>query len=435
MPATPGDERRAGLSPTAAPARRSFGSSYELFIARRYLWSRPRRSFISLISIIAVLGVMVGVWVLTVTLSGMNGFEQEVQAKIVGTNAHIVLLTHGTAGLTDYEELSARLQEIDGVIGTSPILYTKAMLSEGRRADGVVIKGIDLAREKQVTEVPSYIVPELTAIDGGGFTDLPGIVLGFEVALRLVAGIGDTVAMSSPIRTVRTPLGAVPLVKKFEVVGLFRSGMYEYDTSFCFISIAAAQDFMDLEGGVTGIEVKIEDMFAASEMATEIELSFGPPYVANNWIDVNQNLFAWMRIEKFFMFLILLMIILVAAFNISSMLIMVVMDKRRDVGVLRSMGARSSSIMAIFVMQGLQVAMLGTALGSLLGLVTSWVVDRYKIVSLPPDVYFIDTLPIRIEPLDFLLVAGATILICFVGTLYPAWRAAKMIPVEAIRYE
>ncbi|MGD8394469.1 MAG: ABC transporter permease [Candidatus Eiseniibacteriota bacterium] len=420
----------------AASRGRNGGRGYELFIAQRYLWSRPRSSFISLISIIAVLGVIVGVLVLTITLSGMNGFEAEVRSKIVGANAHIVLLTHDTAGLRDYEALVARLEEDPDIVGTSPILYTKAMLSLDQRADGVVVKGVDLAREADVTEVPDYIVPPIDGdIDDAGFTDLPGIVLGFDVAMRLVASIGDTVAMTSPIRTVRTPLGAVPIVKQFEVVGLFHCGMYEYDSSFCFVSIPAAQRFMNMEGRATGIEIRIRDMFAASEKAETIEAAFGPPYVANNWMDVNRNLFAWMQIEKFFMFLILLLIILVAAFNIASMLIMVVMEKKRDVGVLRAMGATRRSVMQIFILQGLQVAVVGTVIGSLLGLAASWAIDRYKIISLPPDVYFIDTLPIRIEALDFLAVGVATILICFLAALYPAWRAARLVPVEAIRYE
>ena len=232
---------RSGTSAT----RNLFGLGYETFIARRYLWSRPRRSFISLISIISVLGVMVGVWVLTITLSAMNGFEDEVRSKIVGTNAHIVLLTRRPQGLAEYEDLARRLEEIPGVLGTSPILYTKGMLSLGHRADGVVVKGVDLAREALVTDVPSYIVPEIESIDDAAFTDLPGIVLGFEVALRLSAGVGDTVKMSSPMRTVRTPLGDVPLVERFEVVGLFHCGMYEYDSSFCFISVPAAQEYLE----------------------------------------------------------------------------------------------------------------------------------------------------------------------------------------------
>jgi lipoprotein-releasing system permease protein len=181
--------------------------------------------------------------------------------------------------------------------------------------------------------------------------------------------------------------------------------------------------------------VKITDMYQAIEMGDEIERLLGPPYFANNWIRVNQNLFAWMKLEKVLMFMILLLIVLVAAFNIASMLIMVVMDKKRDIGVLRSMGASSSSIMRIFILQGLQVALVGVAIGSLLGFVSSWVIDRYEIVELPSDIYFIDTLPIRVDPLDFLLVAAATVLICLLGAVYPAWRAARLVPVEAIRYE
>jgi len=410
-------------------------SPFELFVARRYLWSRPRQSFIALISLISVFGVVVGVWVLTTTLSAMNGFEHEVQTKIIGSNAHVVVLTRDPVGMADHQALAARLAEMPGVVGVAPMVYTKAMLAAEGRADGVVLKGVNIELERQVTDIVNHITPEVTAIDEASRSGLPGIVLGFEVALRLAVGVGDSVALSSPLRTLRTPLGLVPIVKRFEVVGIFHSGMYEYDSSFCFVSIPAAQAYLGLGDRVTGLELKLADMFDASKVAAELDLLLGPPYAANNWIDLNRNLFVWMKIEKFFMFLILLLIILVAAFNIASMLFMVVMDKKRDIGVLKSMGATSRSIMRVFILEGLIVATVGTVAGSLLGVLTSYVIGRYEIVSLPGDVYFIDKLPIRMEVLDFAAVAGATVLICFLATLYPSWRAGRMVPVDAIRYE
>jgi len=417
------------------PLRLAGFSPFELFVARRYLWSRPRQSFIALISLISICGVIVGVWVLTTTLSAMNGFEYEVQSKIVGANAHVIVLTRDPAGISDHEVLAARLARMPEVRGVAPMIYSKAMLAAGGRADGVVLKGIDLTREREVTEVARFITPEIADLDAAARSGLPGMVLGFEVALRLAVGVGDSVILSSPLRTVSTPLGAVPVARRFEVVGIFHSGMYEYDASFCYVSIPSAQEFLEFGDRVTGIEMKLADMFAASRVGREAELLLGPPYVANNWIDLNRNLFSWMRIEKFFMFLILLLIILVAAFNIASMLFMVVMDKKRDIGVLLSMGATSGAIMRIFILEGLIVAVIGTVVGSLLGIATSYVVGRYEIVSLPGDVYFIDKLPIRMEALDFLAVAGAGLLICFLATLYPSWRAGRMVPVDAIRYE
>ncbi len=422
-------------SAPARPASRRWFSAFELYVARRYLWSRPRQSFITLISLISICGVIVGVWVLTTTLSAMNGFEYEVQSKIVGSNAHVVVLTRDPAGIVNHEEVARRLAAMPDVVAVAPMIYSKAMLAAQGRADGVVLKGIDLAAEQNVTEITRYVTPEVKGIDEASRSGLPGMILGFEVALRLAVGVGDSVVLSSPLRTVRTPLGSVPLVKRFEVVGIFHSGMYEYDASFCYVSIPAAQEYLELEDRVTGIEMKLVDMFDASLVSREAELILGPPYVANNWIDLNRNLFSWMKIEKFFMFLILLLIILVAAFNIASMLFMVVMDKKRDIGVLRSMGATSGSIMRIFILEGLIVAVIGTAIGSFLGVVTSYVIGRYEIVSLPGDVYFIDKLPIRMEALDFLAVAGAALVICFLATLYPSWRASRMVPVEAIRYE
>jgi lipoprotein-releasing system permease protein len=416
--------------------RSRFGlSAFELYVARRYLWARPRQSFITLISLISICGVIVGVWVLTTTLSAMNGFENEVRSKIVGANAHIVVLSRDPAGVANPDALERQLLTVPHVTGAAPMIYSKAMLAARGRADGVVVKGVDLVKEEKVTDVPQYITPPIRDIDGAAKTGLPGIVLGFEVALRLAVGVGDSVVLSSPLRTVRTPMGAVPILKQFEVVGIFHSGMYEYDSSFCYVSIRSAQSYFGLEDRVTGIELRVADMFAAGQIGREVERLLGPPYVANNWIDLNRNLFSWMKIEKFFMFLILLLIILVAAFNIASMLFMVVMDKKRDIGVLLSMGATSGSVMRIFVLEGLIVAGVGTFVGSFLGVVTSYVIGRYEIVTLPGDVYFIDKLPIRMEALDFVLVAVAAVLICFLATLYPSWRAGKMVPVEAIRYE
>jgi lipoprotein-releasing system permease protein len=428
--------RPATPPPARAPEpRRGWFSAFELYVARRYLWSRPRQSFIALISLISVLGVIVGVWVLTTTLSAMNGFEHEVRSKIVGANAHVVVLSRDPAGVVDADELGRRLLALPDVTGVAPMIYSKAMLAARGRADGVVVKGVDLARERHVTDVPLYITPAIPDIDGAARGGLPGIVLGFDVALRLAVGVGDSVILSSPLRTVRTPLGALPVTKQFEVVGIFHSGMYEYDASFCYVSIRAAQGYFGLEDRVTGIELRLRDMFQAGRVGAEVERLLGPPYVANNWIDLNRNLFSWMKIEKFFMFLILLLIILVAAFNIASMLFMVVMDKKRDIGVLLSMGATSGAIMRIFILEGLIVSAIGTVAGSLLGILTSYVIGRYEIVTLPGDVYFIDKLPIRMEAPDFLLVAGAAIAICFLATLYPSWRAGRMVPVEAIRYE
>jgi len=424
--------------PAGERQRRGAGTQrlgYELFIAQRYLWKAPHKSFIALISLISILGVIVGVLALTTTLSVFNGFEEEVRSKIVGTNAHVVVLTYDTGGLADYEQLAARLADEPEVVGVAPILYTKAMVSVGSRSDGVVVKGVDLARERQVTDVPDYIIPHIDGIDSASRSGLQGIVVGFEVALRLGASLGDTLAMSSPLRTVHTPLGAVPLIRKFELVGLFHSGMYEYDSSFCYISIPAAQEFMHLEGRATGIELKLNNMYDAPRVDQRLEEELGPPHVANNWIDVNQNLFAWMQLEKRVMFLILLLIILVAAFNICSMLIMVVMDKKRDIGVLRTIGARGASIRRIFVYQGLMVTIIGTVIGCVCGLTLSWAIDHYKLISLPADVYFIENLPVKIDPLDFVIVALATILIGFLATLYPSSRAARQMPVEAIRYQ
>ncbi|HWN83443.1 MAG TPA: ABC transporter permease, partial [Candidatus Udaeobacter sp.] len=235
--------------PEHAPRRSGrFGfSAFELFVARRYLWSRPRQSFIALISLISICGVIVGVWVLTTTLSAMNGFENEVRQKIVGANAHIVVLSRDPAGVVGAEELARELLKVPEVTGAAPMVYSKAMLAARGRADGVVVKGVELARERHVTDVPLYITPQITDIDSSAASGLPGIVLGFDVALRLAVGVGDTVVLSSPLRTVHSPLGSIPVIKQFEVVGIFHSGMYEYDASFCYVSIRSAQGYFGLD--------------------------------------------------------------------------------------------------------------------------------------------------------------------------------------------
>ncbi|MFH0777600.1 MAG: ABC transporter permease [Candidatus Eisenbacteria bacterium] len=228
----------------------------------------------------------------------------------------------------------------------------------------------------------------------------------------------------------------IPLVKKFTVVGVFTSGMYDFDSSLGYISVSAAQEFLGMPGRVTGVEVRVRDMYKAPQVADSITGALGGfPYVASNWIELNRNLFSWMKTEKIVMFIILMLIVAVAAFNIISSLIMVVMEKRRDVGVLKSMGATSGSIMRIFMAEGVVVGIVGTILGCVTGFVGCYLLQKYKFITLPGDVYFIDRLPVRIEALDFLLVALAALGVCFVATIYPSWKASRLVPVEAIRYE
>ncbi|KPJ60553.1 MAG: hypothetical protein AMJ46_06015 [Latescibacteria bacterium DG_63] len=408
--------------------------NFELFIAKRYLRAKRRVSFISLISAISVGGVLVGVAALTIVLSVMNGFEDEVQRRIVGTNAHVIVLSHDRHGLKADDELLSRVESVAGVEAAAPFVYSKGMITASGFSDGVVIKGIDLAREKRVTDVHQNISPVIEGID------LPdgsrGIVLGHYLANSLGVSAGDEVVLTSPLEGNPTIFGMIPRVKKFEVVGIFSSGMYDYDSSFGYISIDAAQEFLGRPGYMTGVEVRLEDMYRAPQVADDIVVALGGfPYTASSWIELNRNLFSWMKTEKIVMFIILMLIVAVAAFNIISTLIMVVMEKRRDIGILKSMGATSKSVMRIFMAEGLAVGLIGTVLGSVAGFVGCFLLQKYKFISLPGDVYFIDRLPVKMEAGDFLLVALAAIGVCFAATLYPSWKASRLVPVEAIRRE
>jgi lipoprotein-releasing system permease protein len=402
-----------------------------LWIAARYLRTRRQSAFITLLTGISVAGVAVGVTALLTVLAVMNGFENEIQTRIAGTDAHVVLLGDSQAGILAGDSLAARAAREPGVVGAAPFAYAKAMVIRAGRAEGLVVKGVDLARERRVTTVAHNITPALDSIPGGG--PFPGIVLGGELAAHIGAAVGDTVVLAS-LAADRSAMGYAPKLRRFLVVGLFSSGLYTYDSSFGFTSIPAAQDFFDLGSAVTGIEVRLADMFDAPRASARLLRAIGEPGLhVNNWIELNRNLFTWMKLEKTVMFVILALIVLVAAFNIVSTLFMVVLEKRRDIGVLKALGASRSVIMQVFLCEGLLIGGLGTAAGSLLGWGLIDVLRRYPFVRLPGDVYFIERLPVRPELADFAAVILAAFSLCLVAALYPAWRASLLDPVEAIR--
>jgi lipoprotein-releasing system permease protein len=409
--------------------------SFEWFIAWRYLRAKRKTKFISIISFISVAGVAVGVMALAVVLAVMNGFESEIHNRIIGINAHVILLKYGNQPITDYFELSDRVEELPEVISAAPFTYTKAVLQGETGADGIVVRGIDLARESRVTDILKNIEPALDTLARRP-GEMPGAILGDELAKSLRVNLGDTVAVTSPFDYVVTPMGLVPSVDRFVVKSLFSSGMFEYDQSLVYIDLKDAQSLFGLGDGVVGISVKTTDPYRAPEIAsTVVEHVGGFPYRTNNWIELNRNLFTWMKTEKRVMFWILSLIIMVAAFNIASTLIMVVMEKTRDIGIMKSMGATPRSILRIFVFEGLVIGAIGTAVGSVAGYLLAALLDRYQFVTLPGDVYPIETLPVEMHGLDFVLVALAAIAISFAAAIYPAWQASRLAPVEAIRRE
>ena len=407
------------------------------FVGLRYLFATRESALHSATSYYAAAGIALGVCALIVVLSVMSGFDQEVKSRIVGTNAHVIVLRVGGTGIAHADSLAARLATHPEAVAVAPFVYSKAMLSAGTAAEGAVVKGVLWDRETQVTALARYAGrngedPGLAAEPGGP----PGIVLGKHIATNLGVAAGDEVILISPAEAHRTPLGFVPRMRRFVVRGLFDSGMYEFDASMAFIDLREAQSFFGLKDRVTGLEVSIRDMDRAPEVGRQLtDLLGGFPYHANNWIELNQNLFAWMRTEKRAMFVILIMIILVAGFNIASSLVMLVTEKRREIGILKSMGATAMGILRIFVLEGWVMALAGTALGTAGGLGLCHVLERYKIIRLPEDIYFIDTLPVHVEWGDIWVIVVSVLGIAALSTLYPAWRAARLDPVEAIRSE
>ena len=405
---------------------------YVWIIASRYLRSKRRLNFITLVSLLAMGGVFIGVAALTIVLSVMNGFEDQVQRRIAGTNAHVAVLSAGDAPVTPGPEIEMAIHAVLPDAEVSPFVYGKVMVASKHGVDGMVLKGVEPEGEARVTDILAHLSPSHGAFDGG---DLPGIALGQELALRLRVARGDVILISLPTEEPGGILGGVPRTSRLRVSSVFRSGLYEYDSSFGVVLRQTAQQFFGIGDDVTGYQIRLPDMFQAREDARSLETALGDQYRVTNWIDLNRNLFAWMRIEKAVMFTILILIVIVAAVNIVSSLVMLVLEKRRDIGVLRTMGVTPRGIQRIFLLQGTLVGACGTILGLAAGLGVSYALGRWKLLRLPGEIYFIDTLPVKIEWIDFAIVAGAAILTCFLASLYPAWQAARLAPVETIRYE
>jgi lipoprotein-releasing system permease protein len=405
-----------------------------LWIAARYLRRRPTSGFISLLTGISVAGVALGVTALLTVLAVMNGFESEVQTRIAGTDAHVILLGENTAGVENGEALAARIRREPGVDGAAAFTYAKSMAFHSGYTEGLVVKGVDLARERGVTTIGRNITPPLDSIPNVTAGGEPGIVLGSDLAARLGARLGDVVLLATLKLDTGAAFGYAPRLRPFRIVGIFTSGLYTYDSSFGFTAIGASQRFFELGERVTGVEVRLADMFDAPAAAERLlKLSGRSDLRSNNWIELNRNLFTWMKLEKAVMFVILTLIVLVAAFNIVSTLFMVVLEKRRDIGVLKSLGATPGFVLRIFLLEGLLIGGLGTGLGAVLGAVLIGVLKRYPFVRLPGDVYFLETLPVRPETGDFAAVILAALVLCVAAAWYPSWQASRLDPVVAIR--
>jgi len=415
---------------------------YEWFIGLRYLKAKRKQTFISIITVISIAGVMVGVMALIVVLSVMSGFEKTLKEKIIGTQAHLVIQKTLQDGIDNYDEVAAKAQEVKGVVSAAPFIISQVMLSTDANVSGVVVKGIDPGKEGNVTELLVYLTTGRLQDLQTTPDNLTGIILGVELAKHLGVSVKDTVQMISPLGTM-TPMGMMPKMKRFRVVGIFRSGHFEFDNTLAFVSIESAQKFFNLDSRVTGIEVKTDNIYKVKEIAKEIRKKLGFPFWTRDWMEMNRNLFSALRLEKIAMFIILALIVLVAAFNIISTLIMVVMEKNHDIAILKAMGAPSKGILKIFIIEGLVIGVLGTALGAISGLalafnletVTGFVENLFGFKILSGDVYYIDKLPSQVNPLDVTLIVVTAVLISLLATLYPAWRASRLDPAETLRYE
>lgn len=408
--------------------------SFEFFIAKRYLRSKRKTKFVSVITLISVGGILIGVTALDFILSMMNGFEKEVRSRIIGTTAHVSVFSTYNEGIENYQELIPGIKEVKHVETVAPYIYYKAAIASKTGSDGIVVRGIDPEKERLVTDLERNLKVGSLYLEPEG-DELPGILLGATLADRLGVESGDNVVLFSLKEGSLTTGWSQPKASKLKVKGIFETGMYEYDASLVYISLPTAQKLFNLGTKVTGLHVKLDNLYQAGKVAKELEEKLGYHYYALDWMHMHKNLFSWMALEKYAMFIVLSLIVAVAAFNIISTLIMVVIEKRKDIGILKSMGSTNSSIMKIFMLEGLVVGTIGIILGSIFGYILCWIQKSFNIISLPPEIYFISSLPVDMRPLDFILVASAAMILTFLATVYPARRAAQLSPVEAIRYE
>lgn len=423
----------ADSSPASRGNRHLYG-----YIARRYLSSRRGRGFLSLITWIAIGGVAVGVMALIVVIAVMSGLQADLREKILGANSHGMVLELGEAvRMEAWESVLGRLLEDPDVVAAAPFIYTEVGLNVpgGSYSEGAVLRGIlDDSVALEVTEIDEHIVSGRMPF-GETESGRPGILLGASLADRLGLFPGRQVTLVSFQGAELTPTGIQPQMRLYEVTGLFETGLYQYDTKFAYVDLASAQSLLKMGTTVTGVEFNVRDPWRSGEVADRIEAELGFPYRVDDWQKQNASLFSALKLEKFAMGVILLLIVLVASFNIVSTLIMVVTDKIREIGILRAMGLTAKDITRIFVWQGVVIGFIGTAVGTLLGLVLSLLLKRYQFITLPGDVYFVDKLPVDLNLPDILTIVLASLAISFIATLYPARRAADYTPVEAIRHE
>jgi lipoprotein-releasing system permease protein len=410
---------------------RSSDRSFELFVALRYLLARRKQAFISLISLISVIGVSVGVMALLIALALMTGLQAEVRDRLIGSAAHVYVFKAG--GFDNVEDDIRRLRALPRVAGAAPVMLGLGMALAANSEIPITMKGVVPELEATVTEIEHRLqagsLDALNPAEG----QLPGILLGRDLAEKLGVYVGDSFQVFTS-DTVLTPLGLRPRAASFRVVGVFNLGLYEYDATYGFIHLGVAERIFS-DSTTKFIELRVDDMFEAREIADGIPAALGPDYQAQDWADMNSSLFQALWLEKMAISITIGLIVMVAALNIVASLILLVMEKSRDIAILKTMGSTAASIRRIFVLQGLIIGLLGTAAGAAAGTIVIYVLDRFKLIQVPIDVYQISHVPFRLELLDFVVVVVVAVLICFIATIYPSRQASKLDPAQALRYQ
>jgi lipoprotein-releasing system permease protein len=414
---------------------------FELFIAARYLRAKRRQAVVGVITAISVAGVAAGVAALIIALAITNGMRRDLQDRLLGSTSHVDLMRVAGDGIRDWRPMVARLGTLPHVVADGPGLYGQVLVSRGARSGGLLLKGVLPADERRVTDLLDAVklgswqaLEPAAATPVGDTAPLPPLVIGQDLATTLDAKVGDTVLVTSPQGEL-TPLGIVPKFQRFYVAGIFHSGFYQYDSSMGFVRLADAQHLLGEPDLISVIAFKVDDLYHADAIGREIERAAGAGYLTTNWMEQNRELFRALRLEQIATFIIIGLIVCVAALNILIALTMMVMEKTRDIAVLMSFGVRQEQVRRIFLLQGLLISAVGTAIGLVVGYAASWAGAHYRFIQLPGDVYSIDYLPFAPRIVDALIVAAVALGVSLVATLYPSRSAARVLPAEALRYE
>jgi len=404
---------------------------FEVHIALRYLLARRKQAFISVISLVSTLGVIVGVMALVLALALMTGMQRELRDRILGATAHLFVWKHG--GITDYQAESAALRKVPGVTGAAPAIIGKALISSDRGEAFITLKGIDPALERSVTDIEGAMKSgQLDAVAAEADDGMPGIVIGTDLAQTLGVVEGDEVTVLTPQGNL-TPMGIYPRSRRARVVGRFSLGLYEFDSTYGFVSLPLARRMLD-RAGVDVIELRIDDIYRAGDVAAAIPATLGTKYFSQTWAELNRALFQALWLEKMAISITIGLIVMVAALNIVASLVLLVMEKSPDIAILKTMGASARSVMAVFMLQGLVIGAVGTFIGASAGYGVATILDRYQLIRVPMDVYQIAYVPFVIEGTDLAVVVACAIIICFLATIYPSRQAARLDPVDALRF-